>query len=436
MKQSPFKLKTITKNAYEPCSNNNKGPTYEERRLQIEELGEWRTQKLRTLDKPKPSRDELNISPNQLKDGDKVLLDAADPRITTSEPNEKIPLMVLSIFPYGTVEVIHPKFSNFKVNNTRLKPYVDKVDSRDEEWQDFSQTWDAISCHGRATWPWTKLSKQHGHETHSCLETVVETENVTWACDTPVPSTCGRHCQNEHGRGPMYTGVGEVNEARHGTISSSRGKNTAVLASKKRKGVASSSGPTMEIKHPFLQAALEQIQLADAVRALLSTDPWGLFFKIVELTPVSPRWSSTPVERIRRVLVPASATYDPNRSKASALPPSLRYLHAILAHTLTGRRENIGVVTTHDASFLWSMANGHVIDLAYFIAFAIHHQTEQHRRGYCLAQSTEEEDLEDILDDVPLHHEDPPTQPHPLSSKNDSHTTRQPRHIMQNLDFI
>ncbi|KAK5833784.1 hypothetical protein PVK06_017642 [Gossypium arboreum] len=38
-----------------------------------------------------------------------------------------------------------------------------------------------------------------------------------------------------------------------------------------------------------------------------------------------------------RAFVPASATYDPSRSKVLALAPSLRYLHAILAHTLTGR---------------------------------------------------------------------------------------------------
>ncbi|KAK5785356.1 hypothetical protein PVK06_039931 [Gossypium arboreum] len=82
-----------------------------------------------------------------------------------------------------------------------------------------------------------------------------------------------------------------------------------------------------------------------------------------------------------RDLVPPSATYNPSRSKASALPPSLRYLHAILAHTLTGRRECTGVVTTHFVYFLWSMANGHVINLAYFIAFVIHHQTERHKRG-------------------------------------------------------
>ncbi|PPS08563.1 hypothetical protein GOBAR_AA12085 [Gossypium barbadense] len=115
----------VSKNTYEPCSNNNKGPIYEERRLQIEELDEWWTQK--------PSQDKLNTLPNQLKVGDKVLLDAVDPRIATPEPNEEIPLTVLSIFPYGTFEVIHPKFDKFKVNNTRLKPYVDKVDSRDEE---------------------------------------------------------------------------------------------------------------------------------------------------------------------------------------------------------------------------------------------------------------------------------------------------------------
>ncbi|PPS05319.1 hypothetical protein GOBAR_AA15349 [Gossypium barbadense] len=70
-------------------------------RRETVELDEWWTQKLRTPDRLKLSQDELNTSPNQLKVGDKVLLDAADPRITTSEPNEKIPLTVFSIFPYG-----------------------------------------------------------------------------------------------------------------------------------------------------------------------------------------------------------------------------------------------------------------------------------------------------------------------------------------------
>ncbi|PPR91583.1 hypothetical protein GOBAR_AA29101 [Gossypium barbadense] len=216
--QNDPKPETVTKNVYKSCSNNNKGPIYEKR--------------------PKSSQEKLNTSLNQLKVGDKVLLDAADPRITTSETNEEIPLTVLSIFPYGTVEVNHPKFNTFKVNNNHLKPYVDKIYSRDEEYflkttrpstlacirlcenraRFFSPTRDMISCHGRATWLWAKLPKQHGRATRLCLETVVETENVTRAYDTPMPSTRGRHCQNKHGSGPMYMGVGETNEARHGRV--------------------------------------------------------------------------------------------------------------------------------------------------------------------------------------------------------------------------
>ncbi|PPS00673.1 hypothetical protein GOBAR_AA19998 [Gossypium barbadense] len=112
-----------SKNLHEPCSSKKKGPLYEERRLQIEKLDEWRTPKLRTHDKPKPRNDELNIAPNQLKVGDKVLVDTTDPRIATSEPNGVIPLTVVSIFPYGTVEVIHPKFSTFKAMLTpRARP--------------------------------------------------------------------------------------------------------------------------------------------------------------------------------------------------------------------------------------------------------------------------------------------------------------------------
>ncbi|PPS10739.1 hypothetical protein GOBAR_AA09911 [Gossypium barbadense] len=175
------------KNLHKPCLSNIKGPIYEERRLQIEELDEWWTQKSRTPDKPKLNQDELTDSPNQLKVGDKVLLDAVDPRIATSEPNGVIPLTVLNIFPYGTIEIIHPKFVTFKGKS-------------------FSLTRDAISFHGCATWPWAKLPKQLGRETRSCLETVVETENLTRVCDMPVSFTRGRHCQKEHERGLSYTG--------------------------------------------------------------------------------------------------------------------------------------------------------------------------------------------------------------------------------------
>ncbi|PPR87895.1 hypothetical protein GOBAR_AA32795 [Gossypium barbadense] len=357
MKQSPFKLEISSENLHEPCSGKNKGPIYEERRLQIEELDEWRTQKLKTPDKLKLSQDELNTSPNQLKVGDKVLLDAADPRITTSEPNEVIPLTVLNIFPYGTIEVIHPKFDTFKAYGRAVGcAYTTRGDmtvryESVKTGKKISPTRDAISRHDRRIRPWAKLPKQHGRATSRALK--------PWAnCQfsTSVSFTRGRHCQNEHESGPMYTGVGKVKEARHdrttrpraptcprntgvgrmsevpkfknrethgkklehdrvpqnlykpltihhlppqksltlaaatphalpatlfnaGTMSSSCGKKAIVSTLKKKKRAASSSGPTVEIRHPFLQ-----IHLANAVRAFLTTDPWGLFFKIVDPT--------------------------------------------------------------------------------------------------------------------------------------------------------
>ncbi|PPS17575.1 hypothetical protein GOBAR_AA02992 [Gossypium barbadense] len=118
----------------ESFSSTNRGPVHEDRILQIEELDEWQTYKPRTLDKPKLCQNEPDTSPNQLKVGNKVLLDAADPHIVTTTPNEEIPLTVLSIFPFGTVEVSHPKFGTFKVNNTRLKPYFDVIDSKNEKY--------------------------------------------------------------------------------------------------------------------------------------------------------------------------------------------------------------------------------------------------------------------------------------------------------------
>ncbi|PPR98260.1 hypothetical protein GOBAR_AA22408 [Gossypium barbadense] len=147
-----------------------------------------------------------------------------------------------------------------------------------------------------------------------------------------------------------------------------------------------------EQHHP--RVALEQIELADAVRALLMTDLWALFFEIVESTYLEFTLELCSTFHLQTVMtnfdnprlvqfclggrdvIPVSASYDLNRSKASALPPSLRYLHAILAHTLTGQRVSIGVVTTHDPYFLWSMVNRHVFDLVYFITLAIRHQTE------------------------------------------------------------
>ncbi|PPS01829.1 hypothetical protein GOBAR_AA18833 [Gossypium barbadense] len=325
-------------------------------------------------------------------------------------------------------------------------------------------------------------------------------------------------------------------------MSSSRGKKAVVPSSKRRRGSGSSSvHATAEVRHPFLEflqasqeelfqilrarpltagrcidwATVEQVQLADAIRALLSTDPWERFFTITEPTYLEltlelcstfhlqvvttnnddpstihfrlgglvhvmsvpefgvtlglytdefmeeedmnalPRNIHISPSLYWKLLAPLSSTYDPSRSKASALAPSLCYLHAILAHTLIGRRESTDVVNSHDAYYLWCMANAHVTDLAYFIASAIRHQTEQHRKGtlrspqhrgpvisayidrsdvptghhnyvhmrmikhqrgtdppqYRLSHAIDEEDLEDIPDDVPPQHEEPSTAP-------------------------
>ncbi|PPR88167.1 hypothetical protein GOBAR_AA32522 [Gossypium barbadense] len=110
--------------------------TLEERRLQIAELDEWQTkvkEKSRIHDERKQCHDKLKGESNQLKVGDKVLVDEADPPVATFEPNGAIPFAVLNIFPYGIVEVTHSEFGTFKVNSTHLKPYFDKIDSRNEE---------------------------------------------------------------------------------------------------------------------------------------------------------------------------------------------------------------------------------------------------------------------------------------------------------------
>ncbi|PPS11190.1 hypothetical protein GOBAR_AA09446 [Gossypium barbadense] len=62
-KQSPFKFAILAthqklkemslKEVHEPFSSSSRGPIHEDRRLQIEELDEWRTHKPRTHDKPK-----------------------------------------------------------------------------------------------------------------------------------------------------------------------------------------------------------------------------------------------------------------------------------------------------------------------------------------------------------------------------------------------
>ncbi|PPS01677.1 hypothetical protein GOBAR_AA18985 [Gossypium barbadense] len=163
-KRSPFKLvilashRTLKKLSFKEvhglCSRNDKGHIHEERKLWIEELDEWRVHKSRTHHKLKLRQNKADISPNQLKVGNKVLLDAADPHIVTTTPNEEIPLTVLSIFPFAHTA------RHTGVPKTVAK--YGKKHGRVEAGHDLPKTRDAINPHGRTTWPWVNLIGEHG----------------------------------------------------------------------------------------------------------------------------------------------------------------------------------------------------------------------------------------------------------------------------------
>ncbi|PPR91571.1 hypothetical protein GOBAR_AA29115 [Gossypium barbadense] len=165
--------------------SNNKEPIHEERRLQIGELEEWQTHKLRKHDKPNPRLDEPNSSKNQLQVGDKVLLDVADPQIANSKPNEETPLTVTSIFPYVGMRSVNSSIHH------------DHAPERAK----FSPTRDAINLHGRALGPWANLPKQRRRATLPCRRTIVELEKIARAFATPVSRTRGQTCQINMGVG-------------------------------------------------------------------------------------------------------------------------------------------------------------------------------------------------------------------------------------------
>ncbi|PPR95553.1 hypothetical protein GOBAR_AA25116 [Gossypium barbadense] len=386
------------KEAHESFSSNSRGPVREDQRLQIGEIDEWQTHKQRTHGEPKLRQDGLNTFSNQLKVGDRVFLDAADPRIVTTTPNEEIPLTVLSIFPFGTVEVSHPKFDTFKVfHRDAAKSMV--------------------------------------------------------------------------------------------TMPSSRGKKAAIPASKKKKGASSSSGPTVKelffgiIEPTYLEITMELCSTFHLQTVMTNyDDPGTVQFSLGGL--------------FRQLSVPEFGVtlglYMEEFKEENDLHALNRHIHRSPSRCwdalVLGRQESTGVVNTHDAYFLWCMSHGHVIDLAYFIALAIQHQTEWHRKGvisigpyvtrlarhfgllstaaqkspltfigkmspqgilsmlsirmiekcrgtypsqYRLAQSTKDEAYEDIPNDVPPQHEGLPTQPPPPSRP--IHTTASYANISESL---
>ncbi|PPS00903.1 hypothetical protein GOBAR_AA19759 [Gossypium barbadense] len=235
------------KEVHEPFSSNSRGSIHDDRRLQIEELDEWRTHKSRTSEKLNLRQNELNTFPNQLKIRDRLLLEATDPHIVATTPNEEIPLTVLSIFPFGKVQVSHPKFCTFKVFHRdkakhtgvwekRTKPdtamctHTPKehgrgLNVRRAQIQNLRITRAKIGEHGLVTWP--------------CAPKSINTLHYSLSSPLKNPNPI---CHNST-RAPCH--------AR--TMSSSQGKKTTVPASKKTNRASSSAGPTTKIRHPLLQ---------------------------------------------------------------------------------------------------------------------------------------------------------------------------------------
>ncbi|PPS16306.1 hypothetical protein GOBAR_AA04270 [Gossypium barbadense] len=250
-------------------------------------------------------------------------------------------------------------------------------------------------------------------------------------------------------------------------MSSSRRKKTVVPASKKRKGASSSAGPTAKVCHPLLQfprgpqeelfpilqarpliagrcidwAIVEQIQLADSIQALLTTDPWELFFGIIEPTYLELAMELCSMFHLQTVMtnyddlgtiqfhlgglicqlrVPEfSATLltrlqGGERAQTSSTPMTPTSYGA--CHT-TRLARHFGLLNTaaqeSSLTLIDQMSPQGISNM-------LSMRMIERRRGsyppqYRLAQFTEEEAYEDIPDDVPPQHEDPPTQPPPLS---------------------
>ncbi|PPS08814.1 hypothetical protein GOBAR_AA11828 [Gossypium barbadense] len=404
--QEPSQTKTTEIVRY--CHEKNKD-IHEERRLRIEELNKWREHKPRTHDKLKLCQNKPDTSPNQLKVGDKVLLDAIDPHIVTTTLNEENPS-------YDT--------------------------------QYFSIRYGGVFQHTRpSTRACLKLWPNRGRDI------VVRDSRVEAGHDFPkTRGTLCRHREERRSRSLPQKDVGDWVLPRY------------VLQPK--------FGTRSLNFHKLCRNSYFRYSAYDPSPQVVMTnndDPGTIHFRLGgghECTPTQyPHLPLLVLEGFGTILFHLRA--QPLEGLSS--PPSFRYLHAILAHTLAGRRESTSVVTTHDAYYLWCMANAHVTDLAYFIAFAIHHQTEQHRKGmisigpyvthlarhfgllntaaqslaltligqmspqgimtmlhmqmierqrgtnppqYRLLHAIDEEDLEDIPDDVPPQHKEPSTAPH------------------------
>ncbi|PPR88730.1 hypothetical protein GOBAR_AA31955 [Gossypium barbadense] len=293
------------KEAHESFSSNSRGPIHEDQRIQIEELDEWRTHKPRTHDKPKLRQDELNTFPNQLKVGDRVLLDAADPHIATMTPNEEIPRYLA--FSHSAVV---PTSKKRKGTSSSSGPTME------------------------VRHPFLRFLIRPQEELSQILQAtpLIKGCCIDWAAPTYLEITM-ELCSMFHLQTVMtnYDDLSTVQFRLGGLV-----RQLNVLEFGTALGL-------------YMEEIKEENDLHALNRHIHRSPSWC--------------WDA---------LVPSGATYNPSSSKASALPPSL----------------SMRMIEKHRGTY---------------------------PPQYRLAQSTEEEAYEDIPDVVPPQHEDPPTQPPPPS---------------------
>ncbi|PPS05867.1 hypothetical protein GOBAR_AA14779 [Gossypium barbadense] len=430
-KQEPPPTKTTEIVRYYHEENKD---VHEERRLRIEELDEWREHKPRTHDKLKVRKNKPNTFPNQLQVSDTVLLDIVDPHIVTTTPNEEIPLTVLSSFPFGTVEVSHPKFSTFK---EKLGHGIENHErSRDKARFYFFNTG---VRYARAIKSWTTT---HGRAT--------------------IKHGSGRRARRPRSFPQKDVGDRVLPRYELQPKFGTRSLNFHKLRKRRYfKYYAYDPSPQVVMTNNDDPGNIH-FRLGRLVRAM-SVPEFGValglytdeFMEEEDINALQ-RFGTTLFHLQPQPLEGLSPHSFPT------LPPCHLGIHIDL------EEREPGVVTTHDAYYLWCMANAHVTNLAYFISFTIHHQTEWHKKGvisigpyvtrlarhfgllntaaqssaltligqmspqgittmlqmqmveyrrgtyppqYRLSHVIDEEDLEDIPDDVPPQHKEPSTTP-------------------------
>ncbi|PPS00207.1 hypothetical protein GOBAR_AA20453 [Gossypium barbadense] len=190
-------------------------------------------------------------------------------------------------------------------------------------------------------------------------------------------------------------------------MSSSRGKKTAVLASKKRKRASSSAGPNAKIRHPLLQfprgpqEELFQILRARPLIAGHCTD-WIAVEQTVMTNYDDPGTVQFRLGRlIRQLSIPefgaALGLYTEEFKEENELHALSRHIHFSPSkcwHTLA-----LGTASYNPSRFKASV---------------LPPSLRTYPSQYRLTQSTEEEAYEDIPDDVPPQHEGPPLSHHHL----------------------